>query len=137
MYDQKIWYQLRPRSHPFKDVSNYLNDIQLFIAYFHKYDWLCHLATFLYHNYYKGGQVTKPIILVKICHKLLYVIQVVWNVFNRWLLGLSWYQTFWSHIRRYCRAASYWPRTFFTPKVFLFSISLLFVNKYHYFIEGN
>ena len=26
------------------------------------------------------------------------------------------------------RAASYWPRTFFTPRVFLFSISLLFVN---------
>ena len=25
-------------------------------------------------------------------------------------------------------AASDWPRTFFTPKVFLFSISLLFVN---------
>ena len=24
---------------------------------------------------------------------------------------------------------------FFTPQVFLFSISLLFVNKYHYFIE--
>ena len=26
--------------------------------------------------------------------------------------------------------ASDWPRTFFTPNVFLFSISLLFVNKY-------
>ena len=25
--------------------------------------------------------------------------------------------------------------TLFTPQVFLFSISLLFVNKYHYFIE--
>ena len=24
---------------------------------------------------------------------------------------------------------------FFTPQVFLFSLSLLFVNKYHYFIE--
>ena len=31
---------------------------------------------------------------------------------------------------------SNWPRTFFTPKVFLFSISLLFVNKYHYFVEA-
>ena len=39
------------------------------------YDWLCHLATFLYQSYYKGGQVTKPIILVKIFYKLLYVIQ--------------------------------------------------------------
>ena len=26
------------------------------------------------------------------------------------------------------RAASYWPQTFFTPRVFLFNISLLFVN---------
>ena len=30
-----------------KDVLNYLNDTQQFIAYFHKYDWLCHLATFI------------------------------------------------------------------------------------------
>ena len=28
-------------------------------------------------NRHKGGQVTKPIILVKICYKLLYVIQGV------------------------------------------------------------
>ena len=73
----------------------------------------------------KGGQVTKPTILVKICYKL-YVIQVVWNIFDWWLLGLSWYQSFWSHIGR---TASYWPWTFFTLRVFLFSISLLFVNK--------
>ena len=55
---------------PIKDVSSYLNDI----------DWLCHLATFLNYNNFgtkKGGQVAKPIILVKICYKLLYVIQVV------------------------------------------------------------
>ena len=30
----------------------------------------------------KGGQVTKPIILVKICYKLLYVIQGVENSFG-------------------------------------------------------
>ena len=30
-----------------KIFFNYLNDIQWFIAYFHKYDWLCHLATFI------------------------------------------------------------------------------------------
>ena len=41
---------------PIKDILNYLNE---FIAYFHKHDWLCHLVQ-------KGGQVTKPIILVKI-----------------------------------------------------------------------
>ena len=32
---------------------------------------------FLYQNYYKGGQVTNQIILVKICYKLLYIIQVI------------------------------------------------------------
>ena len=31
---------------------------------------------FLHHHYYKGGQVTKPIMVVKTCYKLLYVIQV-------------------------------------------------------------
>ena len=31
----------------------------------------------------KGGQVTKPIILVKICYKLLYVIQGVKNIFDK------------------------------------------------------
>ena len=35
----------------------------------------------------------------------------------------------------YLHAASDRPRTFL-PKVFLFSISLLFVNKYHYFVEA-
>ena len=34
---------------------------------------------FSYQDYYKGGQVTKPIILVKIFYKLLYVIQVVFK----------------------------------------------------------
>ena len=33
--------------------------------------------------FYKGGQVTKPIILVKICYKLLYVIQGVENSFGK------------------------------------------------------
>ena len=32
---------------------------------------------------YKGGQVTKPTILVKICYKLLYVIQGVENSFGK------------------------------------------------------
>ena len=30
-----------------------------------------------------GGQVTKPIIVVKICYKLLYVIQVVKKTFDK------------------------------------------------------
>ena len=43
MCDQKLWYQLRPRSYFTKTICNSLTE---FIAYFHKYDWLCHLATF-------------------------------------------------------------------------------------------
>ena len=31
----------------------------------------------------KGGQVTKPIIVVTICYKLLYVIQVVKKIFDK------------------------------------------------------
>ena len=38
---------------------------------------------FLHLHCYKGGQVTKPIILVKICYKLLYVIQGVENSFGK------------------------------------------------------
>ena len=45
-------------------------------------DWLCHLATFFTPSL-KGGQVTKPIIVVKICYKLLYVIQVVKKIFDK------------------------------------------------------
>ena len=57
---------------------------------------------------------------------------VTWPPFI--LLGLSWYQ---SLVAPAClHVASDWPRTFFTPKVFLFNISLLFVNKYHYFVEA-
>ena len=74
--------------------------------------------------------MTRPIIVVKICYKLLYVIQVVKKIFDKPLLGLKRYQSFWSHIP-ICNAASDWPRTFFTPKVFLFSISLLFWKYKH------
>ena len=47
-------------------------------------DWLCHLATFINNDGVKkvAGQVTKPIIVVKICYKLLYVIQVV-KIFDK------------------------------------------------------
>ena len=56
---------------------------QLYVVDFYKYDWLCHLAIFITFRYKKGGQVTKPIILVKICYKLLYVIQGVENSFGK------------------------------------------------------
>ena len=64
---------------------------------------------------YKGGQVTKTIILVKICYKLLYVIQGVENSFGK---ATSWPQSFWSHMP-VCNVASDWPRTFYTPGVFV------------------
>ena len=65
--------------------------------------------------------MTKPIIVVKVpCSKLLYVIQV-----KEFLIK---YLTSWPYlISEFLVAyitivASDWPRTFFTPKVFLFSI---------------
>ena len=69
------------------------------IAYFPKYDWLCHLATF---------------IIVILC-----VIQ-----------GFK--------IINFLASADIKPfgHAYLFPQEFLFSISLLFVNKYHYFIEA-
>ena len=40
-------------------------------------------------------------------------------------LSSAGYQSFWLHIGR---AASYWPYTFFTPRVFLFSIDYTAVD---------
>ena len=59
--------------------------------------------------------MTKPIIVVKVPCKLLYVIQVK-EFLSEFLVA---YITI---------VASDWPCTFFTPKVFLFSIPLLFVR---------
>ena len=66
-------------------------------------------------------------------YKLLYVIEGVKSIFDK--------VTSWPHDQliskffgRTCllkNAASDWPCTFFTPQVFLFSISLLFVDKYY------
>ena len=64
--------------------------------------------------------MTKPIIVVKVPCKLLYIIQV-----KEFLIKCS---TSWPYlISEFLVAyitivASDWPRTFFTPKVFLFSI---------------
>ena len=75
----------------------------------------------------KGGQVTKPIIVVKVPCKLLYAIQV-----KEFLIKCSTsgpYYLISEFLVAYITiVASDWPRTFFTPKVFLFSISLLFVR---------
>ena len=66
--------------------------------------------------------MTKPIIVAKVPCKLLYIIQV-----KEFLIKCS---TSWPYlISEFLVAyitivASDWPRTFFTPKVFLFSISI-------------
>ena len=71
--------------------------------------------------------MTKPIIVVKVPCKLLYVIQV-----KEFLIKCS---TSWPYlISEFLVAyitivASDWPRTFFTPKVFLFSISLTYIRN--------
>ena len=71
--------------------------------------------------------MTKPIIVVKVPCKLLYVIQV-----KEFLIKCS---TSWPYlISEFLVAyitivASDWPRTFFTPKVFLFSIKLYTVHE--------
>ena len=72
------------------------------------------------------GQVTKPIIVVKVPCKLLYVIQVKEFIIK---CSTSWPYLISEFLIAYITiVASDWPRTFFTPKVFLFSISLLFVR---------
>ena len=67
---------------------------------------------FSYHHYYKGGQVTKPIILVKIYYKLLYVIQAN--------LALDDIKVF-GHTYLFTMLAS----QIFTSRVFLFSIAIM------------
>ena len=67
--------------------------------------------------------MTKPIIVVKVPCKLLYVIQV-----KEFLIKCSTscpYLISEFLVAYITIVASDWPRTFFTPKVFLFSISLL------------
>ena len=66
--------------------------------------------------------MTKPI--MKICYKLLYVILGVKSIFDK---VTSWPQLISKLlVASAClHAASDWPRTFFTPKVFLFSIIIM------------
>ena len=77
--------------------------------------------------------MTKPIIVVKVPCKLLYVIQV-----KEFLIKCS---TSWPYlISEFLVAyitivASDWPRTFFTPKVFLFSIKCTVFTTSHLHTE--
>ena len=64
--------------------------------------------------------MTKPIIVVRVPYKLLYVIQVkefLIKCLTSWPYLISEFLVAYITI-----VASDWPRTFFTPKVFLFSI---------------
>ena len=79
------------------------------------------------YRYKKGGQVTKPIILVKICYNI-----VCHSRSN--LLALADIKPF-GRAYLFAMLLLIGP-ALFTPQVFLFSISLLFVNKYHYFMEA-
>ena len=68
--------------------------------------------------------MTKPIIVVKVPCKLLYVIQVkefLIKCLTSWPYLISEFLVAYITI-----VASDWPRTFFTPKVFLFSINVNF-----------
>ena len=67
--------------------------------------------------------MTKPIILVKICYNLLYIIQEVKNIFDE---VTSWPQLISSHLP-VCNAASNWPHTFFIPRCFCLT--------FHYFLS--
>ena len=65
--------------------------------------------------------MTKPIIVVKVPCKLLYVIQVKREFLIKY--STSWPYLISEFLVAYITiVASDWPRTFFTPKVFLFSI---------------
>ena len=77
-------------------------------------------------NFRKSGQVTKPIILVKICYNLLYVIQGLKNIFDEVTCWPQLISNFWSHMP-VCNAASDWPRTFLYPRCFCLA--------YHYFLS--
>ena len=68
--------------------------------------------------------MTKPIIVVKVPCKLLYVIQVKEILIK---CSTSWPYLISEFLVAYITiVASDWPRTFFTPKVFLFSIAMYY-----------
>ena len=73
----------------------------------------------------KGGQLTKPIIVMKMPgYKLLYIIQVQ---------GFSWPYLISKILVTYnysYNTASDWPRTFFTARLFLFSILYTYINAF-------
>ena len=120
--DQKVWYQLRPRS---KYLTPWMT--HNIIAYFHRYDWLCHLATF--HNsllvrkkvakWQSQSYLWKYAIILCVIQGVKYFDKVTsWPQLISNLL-----------VTPACLQCCFWLALhLFTPQVFLFSISLLFVN---------
>ena len=94
--------------------------------YSHNYDWLCHLATFIIMMVQKRWPSDKA---NHTCENTLSTIfiQAAKRILVNNLLGSVDIKAFVAYVPIY-NAASSWPRTFFTPRVFLFNISLLFVN---------
>ena len=76
--------------------------------------------------------MTKPIILVKICYKLLYVIQGVENSFGKGLMQLI--SEFLAHMP-VNNVASDWPCTFLHPRCFCLAFEL--PNQIFYIQNNN
>ena len=78
--------------------------------------------------------MTKPIIVVKMPCKLLYVIQVKGFLIK---CSTSWPYLISEFLVAYITiVASDWPRTFFTPKVFLFSIISYSIDLYNLWLQS-
>ena len=77
---------------------------------------------FLFHHLlYKGGQVTKPIIVVKMPCKLLYIIQVKEFLITSWPYLISRFLIAYNHYN----AATDWPHTFYSQAVFVWYCDML------------
>ena len=86
--------------------------------------------------------MTKPIMVGKAPCKLLCAFEVKSRLVTNCWIGINFLtladiksfrslihsQTSWPYLISELLVTGSWPRTFFTPQVFLFSISLLFVN---------
>ena len=79
-------------------------------AFSQLYDWFCHWPPLLIMMVQKGGQVTKPIIIVKMLCRLSIICV-------KGLLGLPGYEILWSlySLITFYNAASDWPRTVLQP----------------------
>ena len=85
--------------------------------YMHSYTYCAYSYAPKLLYYYKGGQVTKPIILVKICHKSFKDLKKYFDKVT------AWHQNFWSHLYLFAMVLLI-GLAHFMLKVFLFSIAI-------------